>query len=390
MAIVTIRNTQKYTPTFCEPSVNPCYSRPLDGPHYCGRRPHRRLRRRHTVRRQGSGPRHGLARPARRRGDRRRGHGVAAPRSRGSDGPRRRRRGAAGGSDVVVQEDRLDAPRPRRRRDRRTPPGHPHAECRHLPRVPFRRPYRARPRAAGRRHRGGARRGLDPFRERPATRVDPACRGARGRRRARGTPGAPRGDDRRRRRRDGRRSRHDRRRRARARPRTAPRRFRRPGPAPGRASRPPRGVRDAEAERLGLHAGCATLPGGRWLIVAGRLHPATRRQIAAAGRAGLHVLATADAEHADGGDAAATLAREAASLLATESFDLIVLTGGDTAVAFYRTLGAARIDLVGAPGPGLALGYLRAPGYPALPVLTKAGGFGPPELFVSLRKEAMT
>src|SRR5437667_157667 len=92
----------------------------------------------------------------------------------------------------------------------------------------------------------------------------------------------------------------------------------------------------------------------------------------------------------DGGDAAATLAREAASLLATESFDLIVLTGGDTAVAFYRTLGAARIDLVGAPGPGLALGYLRAPGYPALPVLTKAGGFGPPELFVSLRKEAMT
>src|SRR5436189_173669 len=43
----------------------------------------------------------------------------------------------------------------------------------------------------------------------------------------------------------GRRSRHDRRRRARARPRTAPRRFRRPGPAPGRASRPPRGVRDA-------------------------------------------------------------------------------------------------------------------------------------------------
>ena len=80
----------------------------------------------------------------------------------------------------------------------------------------------------------------------------------------------------------------------------------------------------------------------------------------------------------------------AASLLATESFDLIVLTGGDTAVAFYRTLGAARIDLVGAPGPGLALGYLRAPGYSALPVLTKAGGFGPPELFVSLRKEAMT
>lgn len=144
------------------------------------------------------------------------------------------------------------------------------------------------------------------------------------------------------------------------------------------------------AERLGLRAGRTTLPGGRWLIVAGSLHPATRRQIAVARRAGLCVLATADAEHADRGDAAATLAREATGLLAAESFDLIVLTGGDTAVALYRTLGAARIDLVGAPGPGLALGYLRAPGHPALPVLTKAGGFGPPNLFVSLRKEATT
>src|SRR5437773_2173438 len=85
---------------------------------------------------------------------------------------------------------------------------------------------------------------------------------------------------------------------------------------------------------------------------------------------------------------AATLAREAARLLATESFDLIVLIGGDTAVAFYRTLDAKRIDLVGAPRPGLAFGYVRAPGHPVLPVLTKAGGFGPPGLFVSLWEEA--
>src|SRR2546427_167117 len=62
----------------------------------------------------------------------------------------------------------------------------------------------------------------------------------------------------------------------------------------------------------------------------------------------------------------------------------------DTIVGAALALDPARIDLVGAPGPGLALGYLRAPGYSALPVLTKAGGFGPPELFVSLRKEAMT
>ena len=148
------------------------------------------------------------------------------------------------------------------------------------------------------------------------------------------------------------------------------------------------GLAQPLAARLGLRAGRASLPGGRWLIVAGSLHSATRRQLAEARRAGLRVLATADAEDRDTGEAAQVLAREAARLLATESFDLIVLTGGDTAVAFYRALGATRIDLVGAPRPGLAFGHVRAPGCRVLPVLTKAGGFGPPGLFVSLRKEA--
>src|SRR5881296_3233121 len=115
------------------------------------------------------------------------------------------------------------------------------------------------------------------------------------------------------------------------------------------------------AARLGLSAGRAALPGGQWLIVAGSLHEATRRQLARARRAGLRVLATAAAEDTD---------------------------TGETAVAFYRTLDAMRIDLVGAPRPGLAFGYVRAPGHPVLPVLTKAGGFGPPGLFVSLWKEA--
>jgi len=150
------------------------------------------------------------------------------------------------------------------------------------------------------------------------------------------------------------------------------------------------GLAQPLAERLGLSAERALLPGGRWLVVAGSLHPATRRQVAEARRAGFRVIATADTEDADEGDAAVTLAREAAHVLATESFDLIALTGGDTAVAFYRTLGAVRIDLVGAPRPGLAFGHVRAPGHPALPVLTKAGGFGPPDLFVSLWKEATT
>ena len=38
--------------------------------------------------------------------------------------------------------------------------------------------------------------------------------------------------------------------------------------------------------------------------------------------------------------------------------------------------------------PGLAFGRLHVHGRPEVPLLTKAGGFGPPRLFVSLREGA--
>lgn len=142
------------------------------------------------------------------------------------------------------------------------------------------------------------------------------------------------------------------------------------------------------AARLGCLARPVSLPAGRWLIVAGSLAPATRRQIAEARRAGLRVLATPEHEDGDRARAAARLAAEAARVLAREPFDLVAVAGGETALALYRALGATRIDLVGAPGPGLALGRLQAPGRAALTVMTKAGGFGPPRLFVSLREAA--
>ena len=75
--------------------------------------------------------------------------------------------------------------------------------------------------------------------------------------------------------------------------------------------------------------------------------------------------------------------------LQREPWDLVVVTGGETAVALWTALGAERIDLAGAPAPGLALGQLRVPGRDPIPLLTKAGGFGPPDLLVSLQKEAV-
>jgi uncharacterized protein YgbK (DUF1537 family) len=149
------------------------------------------------------------------------------------------------------------------------------------------------------------------------------------------------------------------------------------------------GLARAVAARLGLLGEPPALPrGDRWLVVAGSRHPATRRQVAEARRAGLRVLATGEAELPDRGGAAVELARQARRLLEEESFDLVVVTGGETALALWRELEGERMDLVGAPAPGLSLGYLRTPRHPALAILTKAGGFGAPDLLASLFREA--
>lgn len=149
------------------------------------------------------------------------------------------------------------------------------------------------------------------------------------------------------------------------------------------------GLARALAARLGLLPERAVIPPARrWLIVAGSLHPATRAQIEAARGAGMDVLATAGDEPGPRSAAAARLAEEARRRIEGGSFDLIAVTGGETALALWEALNVERVDLVGTPAAGLALGYLHRPGQPPLLVLTKAGGFGAPDLFVSLRREA--
>ena len=150
------------------------------------------------------------------------------------------------------------------------------------------------------------------------------------------------------------------------------------------------GLAHALAARLGLLPERAELPtGSRWLVVAGSVHPATRRQIREARAAGLSVLATPERAAGDGAEAIARLIDQAIAALQRETWDLVVVTGGETAVALWTALGAERIDLVGAPAPGLAFGQLRVPGRDPLPLLTKAGGFGPPDLLVSLQRETV-
>jgi uncharacterized protein YgbK (DUF1537 family) len=174
------------------------------------------------------------------------------------------------------------------------------------------------------------------------------------------------------------------------------------------------GLARAVAATLG-HAGPPPpLPEGRaWLILAGSLHPTTRAQVRvldAAGVIGVRLdggepdisaltaaleggrpvfIATSDAAaRAPGarGETAARLARLAMQVLARTRPDLVAVTGGETAIALLHALGAARLELAGAPASGLALGDAVIDGASVLPLLTKAGGFGTPDLFCTLLK----
>jgi uncharacterized protein YgbK (DUF1537 family) len=145
------------------------------------------------------------------------------------------------------------------------------------------------------------------------------------------------------------------------------------------------GLAGALARRLGLLGAPVAAPRGRWLIVAGSRHPVTLGQVACARRAGLTVL-TPGAAAGDPGQVAAALAAQARARLAAGGYDVVAVTGGDTALALYEALEACGIELLGAPAPGLALGRLRARLRDGLVLLTKAGGFGGPELFVDLAR----
>ena len=149
------------------------------------------------------------------------------------------------------------------------------------------------------------------------------------------------------------------------------------------------GLARALARRLGLLAERVSLPrGSRWLVVAGSRHPVSRQQAKHARRAGLTVLTSPDDDESDRDAVAVRLADDARAMLDRERFDVVVVTGGETAVALYRALAAEAIDLLGAPAPGLAFGHVRGPHHDGLPLVTKAGGFGSPDLFVRLAREA--
>jgi uncharacterized protein YgbK (DUF1537 family) len=173
------------------------------------------------------------------------------------------------------------------------------------------------------------------------------------------------------------------------------------------------GLAGAVSAALGLTSRPVSCPApGAWLIVAGSRHPSTRAQIGALEAAGVAGARVSPAGEADldsvivalkrgqpaflaspegpaGGDkemAAALSALAQRAVVASPS--IVAITGGETAHAFMHAWGARRLELDGAPAPGLALGRLIATSGSNLPILTKAGAFGPPELLLTLARGA--
>lgn len=146
----------------------------------------------------------------------------------------------------------------------------------------------------------------------------------------------------------------------------------------------------------GRGADAAELPYAvRPLVAVGSANPATRRQLALlAGEPGavaavaaeplrtatgalVRIIHTPHERRADPGELTRELAASVAALAARAPFDGLVLTGGETAEAVLRALGAHGIDLHDEPEPGIARGTLAGPaGVPRVPVVIKAGGFG--------------
>ncbi len=177
------------------------------------------------------------------------------------------------------------------------------------------------------------------------------------------------------------------------------------------------GLARAAAARLGYPGDPVPLPTApAWLIVAGSLHPATQAQMTAldeggisgvrlapdgsapegrmasirdtlkSGRPAFVTVATPSGPPAsiDRRRTAAALAQVATRVLEEVIPALLVVVGGETAVAVCQALKAELIEVLGAPLPGLALGRLSGGGAEGCLLLTKAGGFGAPDLFLTL------
>ena len=146
----------------------------------------------------------------------------------------------------------------------------------------------------------------------------------------------------------------------------------------------------ALAEALARHMGSKSrrnipLPRvSRCLVVNGSLHPVSIQQIAVAEK---QMLFDQNWQVLDeqvegwGRERALQIGERVLRTLASARFDAVLVFGGDTAFGIHCALGSLPVDAIGEIAPGVAISKSGD-----LLWITKAGGFGPPDILSTIRK----
>jgi uncharacterized protein YgbK (DUF1537 family) len=125
---------------------------------------------------------------------------------------------------------------------------------------------------------------------------------------------------------------------------------------------------------------------GPLLIVAGSPAAATRAQLERLSQceANVVIMSTPPATERDAGEAAHSVADAVATWSQTHRPGAVVLVGGATARAVCERFKANGVRLVGELSPGIPCGSLVGGFWDAMPVVTKAGGFGSPDTLLDV------
>ncbi|GAB3685048.1 four-carbon acid sugar kinase family protein [Salinisphaera aquimarina] len=121
-------------------------------------------------------------------------------------------------------------------------------------------------------------------------------------------------------------------------------------------------------------------------VIVGTSHVATRRQIGAAHEAGLFEKVRLIDPVPEAANAEVTRARiaDAVAALQPSSGQGLLVVGGDTLASVLSAADAELLDCVGEVAPGVPLSRLRGGRFDGVPLVTKSGGFGAPDLLVRL------
>ncbi|MBL8230125.1 MAG: four-carbon acid sugar kinase family protein [Bryobacterales bacterium] len=112
------------------------------------------------------------------------------------------------------------------------------------------------------------------------------------------------------------------------------------------------------------------------VVVCGSLHPMSRCQAEAAHQLGVRVILSPAQPAGDAQQIAQEMAQCAAKAVRDHHADSLIVMGGDTARAAFQALGCRELTSAGEVAPGVPLSFTES----GLSVITKAGGFGEPDL----------